>query len=296
MNIVEAKKLKAAPTTAGIYKDLPRHLYDAIDAVNASSIAPASKSGRLYARQVATNFSDNTEALIRGRAFALKCEDPEGWLDRVEVGPTKTVTAKAFLQAIEETDKEEVILEAHIEQVEAMWEAVSQHPVAGQFWDTPRLTELTLIWTCPRTRVLMKGRIDWLFPDAGYHVDVKTIAGCTPWNVERAIKSYSYALKMAHYRDGIVNTGLDEFGTKYEQALLFVEPETLYPEVIVRVLSNSELDEQRTWIEKGVQTINRFKNEGYADWMVPDVLMNEDALDGLETMSNEDIAKEFING
>lgn len=285
------------PTMPGVYSELPRELYDGIEAINATQLVAASKSGRIWRRGMDASFSGNTEALIRGRAFALKCEDPKGWLDRVEIGPTKTVTAKAFVKAIEETDKEEVILEAHIEQVEAMWRAISEHPVAGSFWESERLRELTLIWKCGATNELMKARLDWLFPDAGYHVDLKTIAGASPWNVERAIRNYSYALRMAHYRDGIAYTGIDEAGTKYQHLLIFVEPEIAYPEVIVREISSKEMDEAKTWISKGVQTIQRARDEGFLDWMVPDLLQGEEELTGFEQeVDGDEIRKEFING
>ena len=281
----------------GIYRDLPRADYDALEAINATQLVAASISGRLWRRRCTQNFSGISEPLIRGRAFAVKCEDPEGWLNRVEIGPTKTVTAKAFVQAIEDTDKDEVILEAHVEQVEAMYQAISEHPVAGALWESDKEREITLVWNCPRTGQLMKARLDWLFPEDGYHVDLKTSGGLSPWSVEASIKRYSYALRMAHYRDGICSTGLDEFGTKYQHLLIFVEPETSYPEVIVRELSTKELDEQRTWIDKGVQNIMTYRKDGIASWMVPDLLRGEEELEGFdEVMDADQIKEDFING
>lgn len=281
----------------GVYENMPRAEYDAINAINATQLCAASRSGRLWQRKLREDYTADSEPLIRGRAFALKCEDPDGWLDRVEIGPTKTVTAKAFLQAREETDKEEVILESHVDQVEAMYAAIAEHPVAGAMWQFPRKRELTLVWRCTRTRELMKARLDWVFHEHGYHVDLKTAAGLSLWSVEQSIRKYSYALRMAHYRDGLRSTGLDKYGTTYQHLLVFVEPEISYPEVVVREMTAQELDEQATWIEKGVQNILAYRKDGTITWMAPDVVRPEEEIEGFDaTVDGNSIKEDFLNG
>jgi hypothetical protein len=92
------------------------------------------------------------------------------------------------------------------EQVQAMADAIRQHPIAGPLF-TPGTgrAELSLYWTDRETGVRCRVRPDWLkeMPGLALGVDYKTITKADPDTVSRAIRDHSYHQQDALYTDGI---------------------------------------------------------------------------------------------
>lgn len=90
--------------------------------------------------------------------------------------------------------------------VQAMAEAIRQHPVAGPLF-TPGsgLAEQSLYWTDPETGVACRVRPDWLktLPGLTLCVDYKTAAKADPESVSRAIAERNYHMQDPFYIDGI---------------------------------------------------------------------------------------------
>jgi hypothetical protein len=91
-------------------------------------------------------------------------------------------------------------------QVDAMAEAIRQHPIAGPLF-TPGtgIAERSLYWTDPATGVRCRARPDWLkeLPGLTLCVDLKTIRTSDPETVSRAIREHAYHQQDPHYIDGI---------------------------------------------------------------------------------------------
>lgn len=92
------------------------------------------------------------------------------------------------------------------DQVQAMAEAIRQHPIAGPLF-TPGSgrAELSIFWTDPATGVRCRVRPDWLkqMPGLTLAVDYKTAKDASPDAVSRAIRDHSYHQQDALYTDGI---------------------------------------------------------------------------------------------
>lgn len=93
------------------------------------------------------------------------------------------------------------------EQVEAMADAIRQHPHAGPLF-TPGTgsAELSLYWTDQQTGVRCRCRPDWLkqLPGLTLAVDYKTCRNADPEAVSRAIRDHSY-----HQQDALYTAGID---------------------------------------------------------------------------------------
>jgi hypothetical protein len=96
--------------------------------------------------------------------------------------------------------------------VQAMAEAIRQHPVAGPLF-TPDggVAEQSIFWTDPRTDVRCRCRPDWM-PHRGdgrlVVVDYKTAKAVDPAALAKAVYERGYHAQAAHYLDGVKAAGL----------------------------------------------------------------------------------------
>lgn len=109
------------------------------------------------------------------------------------------------------------------EQVQAMAEAIRQHPVAGPlFAPGTGIAERSMYWTDPATGVRCRIRPDWL-RQAGegrlIAVDLKTAKAVDPAALQRAVYEHGYHAQAAFYLSGIRAVGLQG---DQEPAFIFV--------------------------------------------------------------------------
>lgn len=109
------------------------------------------------------------------------------------------------------------------EQVQAMAEAIRQHPVAGPlFAPGTGIAERSMYWTDPATGVRCRIRPDWL-RQAGegrlIAVDLKTAKAVDPAALQRAVYEHGYHAQAAFYLSGIRALGLQG---DQEPAFIFV--------------------------------------------------------------------------
>ncbi|TGZ14685.1 hypothetical protein DV517_61680 [Streptomyces sp. S816] len=99
------------------------------------------------------------------------------------------------------------------DQVQAMAEAIRQHPVAGPLFDpVSGVAELSIFWTDPRTGVRCRCRPDWL-PHRQENgrlvvVDYKTAKAVDPDAISKAVYERGYHAQAALYLDGVKAAGL----------------------------------------------------------------------------------------
>jgi len=108
--------------------------------------------------------------------------------------------------------------------VQAMAEAVRQHPVAGPLF-TPDggVAEQSIYWTDKRTGVRCRCRPDWM-PHRQENgrlvvVDYKTAKAVDPEALAKAVHAHGYHAQAAHYLDGVKAAGL---AGDQEPAFVFV--------------------------------------------------------------------------
>ncbi|WPO70249.1 PD-(D/E)XK nuclease-like domain-containing protein [Streptomyces sp. KN37] len=107
--------------------------------------------------------------------------------------------------------------------VQAMTEAIRQHPIAGQLF-TPGTgaAEQSVFWTDPATGVRCRVRPDWI-PDCGdgrlVVVDYKTCRSADPASLQKAVYEHGYHQQAAFYLDGVKALGL---AGDQEPAFIFV--------------------------------------------------------------------------
>ena len=107
------------------------------------------------------------------------------------------------------------LLLADFSTVQAMADAIRQHPIAGPLLDPGRggEAERSLFWTDEETRIPRRCRIDWLpEPVSGRIVlaDYKTTDHADPASIAKAVTNYGYLQQEQWYLDGIRALGLDD--------------------------------------------------------------------------------------
>lgn len=149
------------------------------------------------------------------------------------------------------------------EQVQAMADAIRQHPLAGPLF-TPGsgAAEQSIFWTDPATGVRCRCRPDYLkqLPGLTLCVDYKTTRDASPAAVSKAVRDHGYHQQDALYTDGVEAAGLAPEGCRF----LFVFQSKTAPYLI----TVRELDQQS-------RDIGRAKNERalriYADCTATDM-------------------------
>jgi hypothetical protein len=162
-------------------------------------------------------------------------------------------------------DKIPLLTKDH-DMVQAMAEAIRQHPIAGPLF-TPGtgVAEQSIYWTDPATGVRCRVRPDWRRDSIA--VDYKTIKDAAPDTISRAIKDRSYHQQDAFYVDGIEAAGLAPDGARF----VFVFQSKIAPYLItVRELTDQDRDIGRARNERALRIYQECESTGiWPDWTGP---------------------------
>ncbi|MFJ6559904.1 PD-(D/E)XK nuclease-like domain-containing protein [Streptomyces sp. NPDC091412] len=155
-------------------------------------------------------------------------------------------------------------------QVDAMADAVRQHPLAGPlFAPGTGVAERSIYWTDAATGVRCRVRPDWLkqMPGLTLCVDIKTTKDANPEAVSRAIRDYSYHQQDAFYTDGIEAAGLAPDGCRF----IFVFISKQAPHLItVRELTQQDRDIGRARNERALRMYaDCAASDQWPDWTGP---------------------------
>ena len=153
---------------------------------------------------------------------------------------------RAFVADV--ADVRAVLKRAEYEEVQAMADAVDQHPAAGPLF-TSGWAERSFTWTDPATGLICKGRTDWLAydgivtGDAGQPdrqrvilVDLKTARSSDAREFGRSAASYGYHMQLAHYRAGLLANGIE-----VSQVLIVVVESSAPYDVCVYEITDDQL-------------------------------------------------------
>ncbi|MFJ5886801.1 PD-(D/E)XK nuclease-like domain-containing protein [Streptomyces californicus] len=153
--------------------------------------------------------------------------------------------------------------------VQAMADAIRQHPLAGPLF-TPGtgVAEQSIFWTDPATGVRCRIRPDWLkqLPGLTLCVDYKTIKSADPDTVSKAIRDHAYHQQDALYTDGIWAALAPE-----DVRFVFVFQSKTAPYLItVRELADQDRDIGRARNERALRTYADCMATGmWPDWTGP---------------------------
>ncbi|MFF7411577.1 PD-(D/E)XK nuclease-like domain-containing protein [Streptomyces lydicus] len=154
------------------------------------------------------------------------------------------------------------LLRHEYEQVEAMAEAIRQHPIAGPlFAPGSGIAERSIYWTDPETGIRCRVRPDWLkeLPGLTLCVDLKTCRDASPDGISKAIRDHGYHQQDPFYIDGIEAAGLAPDGCRF----IFVFQSKTAPYLVtVRELDQQSRDIGRAKNQRALRT--------YADCMATD--------------------------
>lgn len=146
------------------------------------------------------------------------------------------------------------LLRAEHEQVLAMRQALSEHPVAGPLFErTDRVCEASIYWEDAPTGVPCRARPDWLSEDRSLIVDLKTTSrSAAPSEFGRLAAQFGYHLQAEWYVEAV------QAVTGVEPAFVHVVQETAPPYLVsvvqldaeaLRVGAEQAEMARRTWAE-----------------------------------------------
>lgn len=190
--------------------------------------------------------------------------------DLVEVKAKRwdTLAVKSDVAAIRAAGKIP-LKTAELEQVQAMADAIRQHPLAGPLF-TPGtgVAEQSLYWADPATGVMCRARPDWVkeLPGLTLCTDYKSTKDASPNSVSKAIAEYGYHQQDPFYLDGI------QAVLQPEQArFVFVFQSKTAPYLItVRELCESDRQIGRAKNERALRIYADCERTGiWPDWTGP---------------------------
>lgn len=214
-------KASSIPTEPGVYENVSFETYQAIDAVNVSSLKPWLISPR-YARWRENNPPD-TDSLKLGRAVHAYLFEHDTFHNRyASLDDTALIeevlakrpdlkvvrSSKEYKESFarwEEMNLHKTILKwDEMQKVIASRRAFFDHPESKTVNLDTEKAELTIVWFDRELGVLCKMRLDLFDPRSGRGLDLKSLAKRpTVRVVERQIIDYGYHMQHAFYLRGI---------------------------------------------------------------------------------------------
>lgn len=197
-----------APTIMpGIHPNISRVQYDAIQAINQSSLKPLIEYGPADYKYAIEHPEPPTDALRFGQAVHLACYEPARFAIECVEEPKfdrRTKQGKADAEAFEAAAADKLIISAEeYALIGAIQAAVMAHPTASKLIATPGSRECAAVWQDAETGLLCKARMDQLTENRGVIIDLKTTSDCREFALESANHKYGYDIQAAFYADGV---------------------------------------------------------------------------------------------
>ncbi|WP_226961387.1 MULTISPECIES: PD-(D/E)XK nuclease-like domain-containing protein [Streptomyces] len=220
----------------GVYDGIPEDAYHADPALSSSGARRllACPAKFAYERE---HGSVPTRAMETGTAAHLAVLGVGPDVVVVDAPDWRTKAAREQRDAAR-ADGAVPLLAAEYDQVQAMAEAVRQHPVAGPlFQPGDGRAEVSIWWTDPDTGVSCRARLDWLRnPVAGRRLiipDYKKTVDASPAAIARSIANYGYHQQGDWYTEAVAAAGLAPDGSVF--LLVFQEPTPPYVVTVAQI-------------------------------------------------------------
>jgi len=210
--------------------------YQAIDAVNWSSLKHMRESPALYRHRLAVPRRD-TEAMALGRAVHTLVFEPAQFEAEYAIWEGGRRAGKEWEAFCEEHDRRTILREQDAEMVTQLAEAISRHPLVQPYLDGGEF-ERAITWTDAATGLACKAKPDWLIPDRRILLDLKTCVSVDGRRFGAVAARLGYHCQLAHYRAGVtaalgweperVLIVAAEKEEPYDVAVFELDPEALY--------------------------------------------------------------------
>lgn len=199
----------------GIYPNLTRKEYDAIDAINISTLVKAKRGNTprdismAHLKHAIDHPPQKTDALRVGIAAHLGVYETQRFHDECVIAPDvnkRTKAGKAELSEFEAVNADKLILSrAEYEHCREIYAAVHRHETARALLEGTQYKELAIVWRDANTGQLCKGMIDGfgLHDGVGVVSDLKTCQDASDTGFAKAIANFDYHIKAAWYLDGL---------------------------------------------------------------------------------------------
>lgn len=194
----------------GLHPGLSREAYDAIDAVNQSTLKVLATETPADYEYALANPKEQTEEMLLGTLAHMAVYEPATFLRDVVVSPKfdrRTKVGKEDAAAFEAAAVGKHVLdEADHALLLAIQEAVMAHASASRLMNVPGHREATVVWKDAETGILCKGRIDHLAGNQAAVIDLKTTRDGRPELFASEVYKRGYHFQGAFYADGIAAT------------------------------------------------------------------------------------------
>lgn len=195
----------------GIYANVPFRYYLAHPGVSRSALMTMLEATPAHYRYERDHPDHKvSEAFLWGSAVHCRLQEPEEFASRYRPGPVNPKTGeqygaltKAWEEAQEEADALGLTLYREAWCVDAMAEAVRNHPDTRRILVGRPMIEATVIWRDPATGLLCKARPDNLRVDLGVFLDVKSTESANARDFAGSCATYGYFDQVAHYSNGL---------------------------------------------------------------------------------------------
>lgn len=209
----------------GIYLDVSRRAYDALEALNFSTLVELAKSPAHYAHRRGNPRTDNA-SLQRGRLGHICTLEPKRLETDVMVWDGGEKRGKEWAAFKECHAGKEIVKPDELETAMAMAAAVRRNPASARYVKGGA-AEVTMVWTVDGHKA--KGRPDYL--SAVAMVDLKTTRDASPDGFARAAFNYRMHVQAAWYSDGYAAAT----GKRLPYVVVAVESAPPHPVVVYRV-------------------------------------------------------------
>lgn len=191
----------------GLYPGLSRSEYEAINAINHSTLKHYGRSPA-HARWQEMNPSEPTAALTIGDATHAYLLEPERYAEQYAMGldrPRRNKEDRTAWAEWEEDNEGKISLKpSEVAAIEHMAQAVRNHPIANAVLNGDGSSEVCVVWRDERTGLDCKGLVDRYGEFNGYPViaDLKTTDDASPSFWGRSVARFGYHTQAAWYWKG----------------------------------------------------------------------------------------------
>lgn len=201
-----------------IIEDLTHEEYARIDAEHSGVLQKALISPLAYRvakEREAAGVDEDRDCLRLGRAIHTACLEPSRFPQQYVCWSGGRRAGKAWdeYEAAAKAAGSTILKEDQIDQAVAMSKAVRSHAVAGPLVSSNGVSELTIVWTHPRTDMCIKCRLDRLADD-GFLIDLKSTRDPRPARFCTQAAGMGYHIQMALYADAVAAAGLGAVAVK----------------------------------------------------------------------------------
>ena len=199
----------------GLYPGMDRSEYDAVDALNQTTIKIAYEKSLLHARAEQLQSSEPTEAKIIGLALHTLILEPELFQERFAPMPVNAKGDKwnrrfqdgaiAWDIFDDEHPGCHAIKQAKIDELYIMRASVLRDPTCREIIEAASFQEVSFFWEHPDYGFACKGQADLISQYEGWSwcVDVKSTKDASPLGFSKEIGTFSYMVQGAWYLEGL---------------------------------------------------------------------------------------------